>query len=63
MAHAAGFASAESENVYFYEQEKCLAVVGNCGTGHTCEPLPNIKKNERVIQKKIKTEFKHHITK
>ena len=30
---------------------------------HICGPLPNIKKNERVIQKKIKTEFKHHITK
>jgi len=51
MAHAAGFASAESENVYFYEQEKCLAVVGNCGTGHTCEPLAFMQTKNTILLK------------
>jgi len=35
LAHAAVGASAKRENVYFYEQKKCLMVAGNCGTGHS----------------------------
>jgi len=41
-------ASAKRENMYFYEQKKCRTVGGNCGTGHTCGPLPTILKDRNA---------------